>query len=201
MGVAVRDFSHFKHHFEAAQNDADLFAFLLYSNRESHQPVAQFVSTHVWFIDELAVRQEMYFYFFVLKRSNAQDNPAAEMTNLFGIQLGELPGLVLFDKAGLSDKKGVFFPIRVELFQDSARAELRLTELFDDIGMLRRKVGKAEELVSELSGLLPRWKRQEQMRPIWDYALGQSRRLVNLPSDLITKMAEGFAKGLIGGVG
>ena len=198
MGVPLRDFSHFEHHFDSVKNDADLFAFLLYSNGESQQPVAQFASTHVWFFDELAVSQQMYFYFFVLKKSNAKDNPSAEMASLFGIKLGDLPGLVLFDRAGVEQKKAIFFPIRTELFKDPPKAEYRLTELFDHIGTLRREATKPENLVSGLSTLLPTWKRKEQMAPIWDYALSQSRRLVNLPSDLAKKMAEGFAKGLIG---
>jgi hypothetical protein len=92
---------------------------------------------------------------------------------------------------------GIFFPIHVDLFKHVKRAEARLTELFDTIGAIRAKSDSSDDVVRLLSNALSKWKANEQMRPIWDYAARQSRRLVNLPSDLIKKMAEGFARGLI----
>lgn len=198
MGVPLRNFAHFEDHFRNVKDDADLFAFLLYSSAEAHRPVAEFARTHIDFFNELAVSQKMYFYFFILKKSNVDDNPSAEMAALFDVNLNELPGLVLFDRLGVQEGKGIFFPIRNDLFKDSQRAERRLMELFSQIGALRREADKSKELVSGLLQLLPTWKRQEQMAPIWDYAAGQARLLKNLPSDLVTKMAEGVTRGLIG---
>jgi hypothetical protein len=175
------------------------WTYLLYATSDSHKPVATFARTHWAFLDQLAVNQQMFLYFFVLNKTNAFSNPAAKITGLFGIRLSHLPGVLIFGKS-LGKESGVFFPIHVDLFKDVKRAEARLTQLFDTIGAVRANSSDTESVVPQLANALFRWKANEQMRPFWDYAAGQSRRLVNLPSDLIKKMAEGFARGLISNV-
>jgi hypothetical protein len=139
----------------------------------------------------------MYFYIFQLKKRNAFSNPTAEMAKLFGIPMSNLPGILVFTGAeSIKRSNGIFFPIHVELFRDRVRAESRLTELFDTIGRLRTTNSDRDDLILALGSALRRWRANDRWRPVWDYAARQSGRLVNLPSDLAKKLAEGFAKGL-----
>jgi hypothetical protein len=66
MAVSVSDYESFKEHYSRHRSDTDLFGFLLYATSESHKPVAAFARTHWAFLDQLAVNQQMFLYFFAL---------------------------------------------------------------------------------------------------------------------------------------
>jgi hypothetical protein len=139
----------------------------------------------------------MYVYYFVLNKSNALHNPASFVTNVFGVRLSRLPGILIFSKDDNQNRTGLFFPVHVDLFKDTKRLEARLTQLFDMIGDVRAKGMTSDAIIADLARSLRRWKANEQLRPFWDYAARQSARLVNLPSDIVKKIAEGFARGLV----
>lgn len=65
---------------------------------------------------------------------------------------------------------------------------------------MKAKSNSSEEVISGLASALAKWKANERIRPFWDYAAKQSHRIVNLPSDIAKKLAEGFARGLVNNV-
>jgi hypothetical protein len=198
MAVAVSSFDEFASHYEHASKHTDLFAFFLYSNRKSHDVVDLFASNQFSFLDELAVTQRLFFYVFKVGGGGATFNPAGTVTRLFNISMSQLPGVLVFGPSkDFASAKGIFFPIHADLFAETTRAENRLNQLFDAIGEVRSIPNENGELIEALAKALPKWSARERWRPVLDYVLGQTRRLVNLPSNLVEKMAEGFAKGLI----
>lgn len=109
MGVPIADYDAFVEHYSRSRDNVDLFAFLLYSTRSSHKVVASFAGARKGFLDELAVNQQMYLYFFVLNRFNALRNPAATVTATFGVPLSQLPGILIFDNLDMTTKKDCSF--------------------------------------------------------------------------------------------
>jgi len=198
VAVAVNRFEDFQEHYERAAPGGGLFAFFLYSNRNSQRHVAQFAASQFGFFNELASQQNMYCYIFKLGRTNVLQNPSAEISRIFKIPASSLPGLLVFAAApSIGRAKGIFFPIPATLFREREKIEDRLARLFDAIGEAQGGSSSEEEAIILLTRTLPKWRRTDFWRPILGYATRQSQRLVNLPSDLVKKMAEGYARGLI----
>jgi hypothetical protein len=197
VAVAVSGFKEFFEHYQRARSD-DLAAFFLYSSRSSQKSVATFAEREFAFLNELAINQNMFFYVFKMTKTNSLLNPSGEVSRIFNIPASSLPGILVFTvTTSLSKAQAIFFPIPTDLFLDREKAESRLSQLFDEIGRARRATVGNEAVIAALSKALPRWRSTDRWRPLLGYASRESQKLVNLPSDLLKKIAEGFAKGLI----
>ena len=210
MAVQITNMDEFQQRFCELKDHADLFAYFLFDSRMSHEKVGAFANKQFDWLNSLAIAADMFLFVFIQPdRSNRgfAINPSAEVAQMFGISPNQLPGVVLFtlseDKENVSH--GVFLPINAKLFEEEVdRVEKIFADLITVIQKCRRK-GHAtpEGLMEEIGAEIPRLRREDAMRPIWNYFKENLAGILNLPKEILTAtttaIAESIARKAVGG--
>lgn len=209
MAVAISSSDDFKEKFEARKHSRSLFAFFLFDDRPSNEAVERFAYDEFAWLDDLAANAGIFFFIFLRHDPVGQrvTNPSLEVGRMFGIRPNRLPGVVLFtlaeDKESVSD--GVYLPLKAELFtKDISRVEQVFSDLFSLIQECQEMGGSPSEILGNLQHRVRRLRRQERMRPIYEYAKGYLASLATLPHEIINAVATAFgqeaARRVAGGI-
>ena len=199
MAVAVSSSDDFKEKFEALKHSRSLFAFFLFDDRPSNEAVERFAHDEFVWLDDLAASAGIFFFIFL--RHDPVDkrvaNPSLEVGRMFGIRPNQLPGVVLFtlaeDKEGVSD--GVYLPLKAELFtKDISCIEQVFSDLFSLIQECQEMGGSQSEILENLRRRVRRLRRQERMRPIYEYAKGSLASLATFPREIMNSVATAFGQ-------
>jgi hypothetical protein len=188
----------------------DLFAIILFDDRPSHKVIEKFVHEEFEWLDNLANFAGIYFFLFLRQKRLtirqylsgvhndviAIENPNLEISRLFGISPNVLPGIVIFtvSKVDLSFGNGIFFPLRVHLFDDIPNVERVFSDLFTIIQMCREESDTPDKLLKKVDKKIKGFRQREKTRPILKQIGNTLISISEFPKELIEAMASAFAE-------
>jgi hypothetical protein len=208
MAVPVSSFQNFMDKFEERKHAADLFAFLLFDDRPSHQAVETFADAEFEWLDGLAAAARIFFFIFLRKDEyeGVVYNPGLEVANMFGIRPNQLPGIILFTLSDDDDivKDGVYLPLDTRIFADDIdHVEEVISDLFSIIQECRAESESAAELLENIRKEVRRLHQKGQLRPFVNYLRETAMSVANFPrgfmGNLESALAGEVSRRLVGG--
>ena len=204
MAVSISNFNDFSKKFSELRHSSDLFAFFLFDDRPSQKQVEQFASKNFDWLDTLAASADLFFFFIFLREDGDHpgefSNPSLEVAKLFDLLPNNLPGVVLFTlaKDGASVSKGVFLPLKAELFQkDIGHVEEVFSDLFGLLQKCTSTGAKGNKLLKAIEQEVNHLTSKEQLRPLVQYLRSGLVYIAKSPKQIAASLYEAFAKELV----
>src|SRR5262245_45797944 len=123
-----KSYKHFKSDLKSIQNKANLFAYLLFDERDSHRVVSEFARRASNWFENLADASDKYVFLLIHQNDRPTENPSLLVSRDLGVRPDEMPGFVFFSDYG--SQKPVYFQIDALVFSDQAKAEALVSGLF-----------------------------------------------------------------------
>jgi hypothetical protein len=190
MARRPKNYKHFISDLKSVQDKANLFAYLLFDQRDSHRTVSEFAQKAFNWFDDLADASHMYIFLPVSEKGEAIENPSLRVAHDLGVHPDEMPGFAFFSHYGL--QKPVYFQVDVQVFSDRDKVEALVSALFSIAQKAQEDQPNREEILSKLSELLLDYKKKKKMRDLTDWIVSVPRELAVLPKVFV----EGLAKSI-----
>lgn len=201
----------------------NLYGFLLFDERPSHEPIERFAAKEFDWLDDLARSSQIILFVYVAKakgraakrarifevKSGDQikrervilvqsrseiKNPSLEVARELGIEPKQLPGIAFFQGYPKDDKKGIYFSLEAQLFENNSEIERVFSEIFGLIQRCQQVSSSAGELYEKVREELRRMKRDERLRPVRAYLKTSLVRVIALPTTLIGVAGKSFVE-------
>ncbi|MFQ5964763.1 MAG: hypothetical protein ACE5KZ_10815 [Candidatus Scalinduaceae bacterium] len=200
--IAVNNFEDFAYMFNKLKDKRELFAFLLFDDRESHESIKRYATRSFKWLDSLAIRAKIFFFAFVpFDHESGSSNPSPRVASLFGIDPNRLPGIVLFTMLDTKDgaEDSTYYPLKSELFEkDPTQVEKVFADLFTEITHCTASGLKSDQLLREVKYRVESIQRREKMRPIAQYFLELGETAIAIPKDFLSNIGAAFAQAAAG---
>lgn len=190
MARPVKNFADFKSMLDIMKYQRELFAYLLFDDRQSQKVIEHFADEQFDWLDKLAASSRIYFFFF-LRRKEAEgkiENPSLEVAKMFRIKPNQLPGVVLFTLSDdkLSVSEGIYFPLKTKIFEnDLYTVEDIFSDLFSLIQECWAETDNQKQLHKSLKGKIISLKRQKAFHPVFEYLKRNFIAFLNLPKIIV----------------
>ncbi len=202
MGVPVKGIDDFRRKLRRVRRESVIFGFLLYDSRPTQESVASFANTQGEWIDELARRTGIYF-FFPIKSTDGQDwrNPSPEVMRAFKLGTARLPGVVLFapprPDGSFRTKHAVYVPLAEQDFDTPEAYQPVLDDLFALIYDCLSDAEGSHETLALIQSRIKKLRRSRNRRGLVQWLRKGARvSLFEVPAKLYGPFAEGFGKAL-----
>lgn len=195
--ICVNNFDHFESVFNERKNERDLFAFLLFDDRETHESIKRFATDQFTWLNSLAIEARIFFFAFVpFDHDQGSSNPSPEVASLFGIRRKQLPGVVLFTMLDTRDgaKDHVYYRLKSELFKEETKVvEDVFVDLFTEIKNANKQGLEADSLLEEVRRSIQSIQKSDRMRPIKQYFIELVYTAADIPKDFLSSIGGAFA--------
>jgi hypothetical protein len=192
----------------------DLFGFLLFDDRPSHEPVRSFCSSNFKWLDALADSNRLVLFLPIratarrvgaawacAEAEDGYQNCSLEIADQFHLGPNQLPAFLLFtlkDGSELCVEHSVWLQFKPEAFSgDAIDGQDLISDLFSAVNAARRRK-LPHELILKLQGEIDRVKQAQSMRPLKKWIRRQALNLQDLPSDIARTLANAGVTAVAG---
>lgn len=199
MASPVKNLRTFLIRLENLKGKRRIFAFILFDERPSSQPIDNYLKENFNWVDSLAKASKMIIFFHSDKNSPKSHNPSLAVASMFGINAKQLPGIVFFTLPEFNVGNGIFFPLDEKLFADDARhVEEILSQLFSIVQECQQESNTEEMLFQKVKSKIDTLILREKMRPIGKYMGKNLQAISNIPTSFFEKLGEHLGLAAIG---
>jgi hypothetical protein len=199
-------------------NRPKLYALLLFDERESQRPVAQFAADQFEWLDQLAGSARIVLFMFIrpdqAQAPNAPErdshivavasgqtvqNPSLRVATAFDVRPRQLPGILFFTRLEIDHgpNEGLLWPIPLRLFEGDRRlAENEFAQLVSFIQEAVPAAGSPEVALAELNVRLEAARRERFLAPVFGALRNGLIQVVKFPGALVEAMGEAWAAEL-----
>jgi len=196
----VESFNDFRSLFEQRKHERELFAFLLFDERQSQKALQKYAVEHFEWLNSLAIEAKIFFFAFEpISIKGRSINPSSRVAKLFGLEREKLPGIVVFTMLDTreSASKFVYFPLDSALFKkEQSDIEDVLADFFVELKFANTQGLKSDELLEEVSRRISAIQRADRLRPLKRYFVVLGKAVVAAPVNFPAQVGKAFANAM-----
>ncbi|MFO1036612.1 MAG: hypothetical protein U1E45_07195 [Geminicoccaceae bacterium] len=198
MALPVPTFKDFLDTFNSAKDECDLFGFVLFDERQSHNAIKEYCITQFAWFDGLARANSMLLFIpITFNQANGYQNCSLTIASQFRIPPNALPSFLFFtlEAGDICVRHAAYLPFSAKAFAatDQQEAETIISDLFSAVSEARAEVGN-NEMIIKLKRRIDQLKVEQRSRPLKKWTKNYVLRLADLPFDFLQSMAKAFGE-------